>query len=114
MLNASTVTYGLNLATNDSVIAGLVVRSAAGNLPVGATCANDGICVTGNHNLIRGNYVGTNHTGLVAQGNGGDGIQIVGDGNVVGAPIRDTAMSSPPTTKTAWTWKATTTSCRAI
>lgn len=82
VINASNVAYGLDLQTNDSVIAGLVVRSAAGVAAGG--CYNDGICVTGNNNVIRGNYVGVGYLGLEPFGNDGDGIQIEGNENIVG------------------------------
>jgi hypothetical protein len=84
VINAANVAYGLDLQTNDSVITGLVVRSAAGPVAAGVTCDNGGICVTGDNNVLRGNYVGVGHAGQVALGNDGDGIHIEGDGNVVG------------------------------
>jgi len=76
---------------------GIVLSATASNSTVGGTLAAErnvisannlsGIYVTGNNNLVIGNYVGTNSSGAVAGvGNGGDGILINlgADGNTVG------------------------------
>jgi hypothetical protein len=84
VINASSVAYGLDLRTDDSVITGLVVQGAAGPVAAGVDCDNAGICVTGADNVISGNYVGVSLSGKAALGNNHEGVQIEGDGNVVG------------------------------
>lgn len=85
VLNASNVAFGLDLQADDSMIAGLVIRGAAGPV-AGAPCANDGLCVAGANNVIRGNYIGVGYAGMNPLGNNGGGIEVEGDGNTIGGP----------------------------
>ncbi|MFG1675354.1 hypothetical protein [Micromonospora sp. NPDC049282] len=85
VLNASNVAFGLDLRADDSLIAGLVIRGAAGPI-AGAPCANDGLCVAGANNVIRGNYIGVGYAGMNPLGNNGGGIEVEGDGNTIGGP----------------------------
>jgi hypothetical protein len=79
VIDASAASVGLELATNDSVVRGLVVQKAAGWLVA------DGIRVWGDRNRIEGNFVGTGAVGARdGSGNEGDGVQISGHDNVVG------------------------------
>ncbi|MCZ7436760.1 right-handed parallel beta-helix repeat-containing protein [Micromonospora sp. WMMC241] len=85
VLDASNVAFGLDLRADDSLIAGLVIRGAAGPV-AGASCANDGLCVAGADNVIRGNYIGVGYAGMNPLGNNGGGIEVEGDGNTIGGP----------------------------
>jgi hypothetical protein len=79
VVDASAATIGLEVATDDSVVRGLVIQNAGG-LFVG-----DGIRVWGDRNRIEGNFVGIGADGSAdGSGNDGDGVQISGDDNVVG------------------------------
>jgi hypothetical protein len=79
VIDANAASVGLELATNDSVVRGLVVQKAAGPLVA------DGIRVWGDRNRIEGNFVGTGADGAAdGSGNEGDGVQISGHDNVVG------------------------------
>ena len=69
--------HGLDVATGDSDIRGLVVQ----NVSVGT---GPGIKVTGDSNVISGNYLGTTDSGLQAAGNAGVGLDVRGNGNLVG------------------------------
>ena len=68
---------GIALEANDSEIRGLVVQNF--DDPV----AGAAIVVTGNRNVIAGNYTGTDVTGTLARGND-DGILVYGDDNIIG------------------------------
>nr|WP_092381764.1 right-handed parallel beta-helix repeat-containing protein [Micromonospora phaseoli] len=85
VLNASNVAFGIDLRADHSLIAGLVIRSAAGPV-AGAPCANDGLCVAGANNVIRGNHIGVGYAGMNPLGNNGGGIEVEGDGNTIGGP----------------------------
>jgi Periplasmic copper-binding protein (NosD) len=99
-IDAVNTTRALELATDDSVIQGVVVNESSG------AAAADGIQVTGDSNSLKGNYIGTDAAGaslgfwnlttgvaitgdqnLVAAGviaeSNGDGVAIAGDENVV-------------------------------
>ena len=78
VIDASAVNRGLELATDGSVVRGLVVQNAL----------DDGIRVQGDGNRITGNYVGTDADGVLAAGNTGDGIELTGHGNIVGGSTR--------------------------
>ncbi len=65
------------------------LRLAAGNTTVRGLAINrfsiDGIMIIGGGgNLIVGNHIGTDVTGLIDRGNSGDGIDIQSDGNIIG------------------------------
>lgn len=85
VIDAVNTTRGLRLDGSGSTVSGLVIRSAAATL-IGKPCASDGICVTGDRNIITGNYIGTGPDGMVAYPNLGDGIDIQGYDNIVGLP----------------------------
>jgi hypothetical protein len=63
---------GLLITSGSSVVRGIVIQSFGGN----------GIEISGpGGNLIEGNYIGTNAAGTAAQGNSGNGIQIIDSPN---------------------------------
>lgn len=78
---------GLELDAGGSTVAGLVVvnvgRTGASS---GGDCAGSGICVTGDGNTIRGNYVGLRSSGTATLGNAQSGVVVTGSDNVVGGP----------------------------
>lgn len=66
---------GLTINTASCVVRGLVINRFSGN----------GIVVSGNGNIIEGNFIGTNATGTFALGNTQDGVSIsAGSGNTIG------------------------------
>jgi hypothetical protein len=84
--------------------------SESGNNIVGGTSAADRNIISGNtgggvvvsgatatNNVIQGNYIGLDRTGTADLGNGGDGVsvQASASNNLIGAPRRPSAMSSP-------------------
>jgi hypothetical protein len=81
VIDAQQAANGLVLQTDGSLVRGLVVHTAGGAAPDGV-----GIRVEGDGNRLEGNYLGldgtNNNTFLF--GNQGDGVQIIGDENVVG------------------------------
>ena len=79
VLDATNTTRGLELNTDDSLVAGLVVRDSGG----------DGIEVNGDNNTLSGNYVGVIVTGASGAGNAGDGISVNGSQNTVGGAVAD-------------------------
>jgi hypothetical protein len=81
VINGTFMTTGLTIDTDDSVVSGLVIHSVAG---VGGDCGGAGICVRGNHNLIRGNYVGTGNAGAIALQNNDSGVIVLGIDNQLG------------------------------
>lgn len=74
VIDATATTRGLALAASGSVVRGLVVNNAG----------NDGITVTGSDNVIAGNYIGTDVTGMQAALNFGDGVVVNGGANRIG------------------------------
>jgi uncharacterized repeat protein (TIGR01451 family) len=69
------VADGLVINSASCVLRGLVINRFSGN----------GIVVSGNANIIEGNFIGTNATGTFALGNGQDGVSIAaGSGNTIG------------------------------
>jgi hypothetical protein len=81
VINGRNVTNGLVIDTDDSTVSGLVVHSVAG---IAGHCGGVGICVTGNRNVVRGNYVGVGNGGAGALANARQGVSVEGDDNVVG------------------------------
>ena len=65
---------GLTISAADSTVKGLIVSGFGG----------EGISVTGNDVVIQGNYIGTDSTGTVADGNTGDGIFVYSTDNTIG------------------------------
>lgn len=81
----------IGLGTDGSVIGngddGIAVTSSSSNITIGgsgvgegnviAGNTNDGVRITGSSDVgVRGNYVGTDSTGLIARGNGNHGINV--------------------------------------
>ena len=84
----------LGLATLANTGDGVQIAfSASGNTIGGNTAAHrniisgntgDGIEITGDNNMVEGNYIGTDVNGLIDRANGGDGIIISGNSNAIG------------------------------
>jgi hypothetical protein len=74
IIDGTNMTTGLDVATGSSAVSGLNIRNVRG----------PGIVVSGNNDIIRGNYVGTDETGTADLGNTGDGVLVDGTGNWVG------------------------------
>ena len=78
-IDAVNTSRALELLTDGSLVRGLVVKDSSG------AAAADGIRIQGDDNRIEGNYVGTNRFGeSLLMWNLTDGVEIVGNGNVVG------------------------------
>jgi hypothetical protein len=90
----------LNGSSAGSDASGLVI--AAGNTTVEGLIINqfgaDGIIVSGNNDVIAGNYIGTDATGTEALGNGNNGIWVMGgaQANQIGVNPRDADASAEP------------------
>lgn len=80
-INGTNMATGLTLQASDSVITGLVVNRAAGT---SGRCGGVGICVLGDRDTVRGNYVGIGHASKVAEPNLTDGIKVTGADDVIG------------------------------
>ena len=76
MIDATNSGSGLRLNGDGIEVRGLVIRDAV----------FDGIFVTGNNNVVAGNYLGTNSAGDAAQPNGQYGLHVDGNDNVIGGP----------------------------
>jgi CSLREA domain-containing protein len=72
---------GLTLNASESLIRGFIInRFTVGSQFTGG----NGIVVNGQHNLIAGNYLGTDRTGTLPAGNGGSGVLVNGSANRIG------------------------------
>jgi len=71
---------GLVIAHDGCTVRGLAVH---GFHPVNGSTGGDGLVVTGSQCVIAGNFIGTDPSGLVADGNT-EGVSIVGNGNRIG------------------------------
>ena len=73
---------GVYIATGSNTVGG----SVAGARNVISGNADEGILIAGGagSTVVRGNYIGTDATGMVALGNGSDGIHIQNAGNTIG------------------------------
>jgi hypothetical protein len=81
-IDAINTTRALELATDDSLIQGLVVHDSSN------ASVSDGIWVTGDGNRLEGNYVGTDTAGAtLGFQNLTTGVLITGTGNVVGGTL---------------------------
>jgi len=80
VIDASLISEGLQISTNDTTVRGLVIQDAV-NGPSGD---GDGISIDGDNNTIVGNYIGLTVGGDRAAGNEGRGVDVDGDGNVIG------------------------------
>ena len=76
VIDATNSGSGLRLNGDGIEVRGLVIRDAV----------FDGFFVTGNDNVVAGNYVGTNSDGDAKQPNGQYGVHVDGNRNVVGGP----------------------------
>lgn len=66
---------GLSISVGSSTVQGLVINRFA----------NEGILITlAGGNTIRGNYIGTDQTGLLDRGNLGNGLTVISSNNVIG------------------------------
>jgi CSLREA domain-containing protein len=65
---------GLAIGADNSVIKGLVVNGFS----------DSGVRIVGAHNVLSGNYIGTDVTGTVALGNTSCGVEIDGSNNTIG------------------------------
>jgi CSLREA domain-containing protein len=77
---------GLTLAASGNTVQGLVINRFAGA----------GVYITGNANVVRGNFIGTDVSGSVALGNGGNAVSVFdGADNTIGgtAPGERNVMS---------------------
>jgi titin len=75
--------YGLEVAGSNNTIGGTV--TAARNLI--ASSAHSGLTLDGPGNLVEGNFIGTDVSGMVALGNSADGVHVTGDNNVIGGTV---------------------------
>jgi titin len=72
--SAGGTAVGLQLASSNSTVRGLVISSFSAQ----------GIELTGSSNTIQGNFIGTDTTGTVAHGNTSFGVWVKAPGNVIG------------------------------
>ena len=72
--NAGANAVGLQLTTGFSTVRGLAVNGFDGG----------GLVLLGASNVIQGNFIGTDASGLVALGNGNDGIWVRSSANLIG------------------------------
>ncbi|MGI8694717.1 MAG: hypothetical protein ACR2JK_17760 [Geodermatophilaceae bacterium] len=77
VIDATALSRGLELLTDDSLVTGLVLRDAS----VGSA---SGIVIEGDDNVVAGNFIGVTANGEQSAGNSGYGVQISGGGNVGG------------------------------
>ena len=73
-INAGALANGLTINTSSCVVRGLVINRFSGN----------GIALSGNQNIVEGNYIGTNLTGTFALSNSLDGVSIAASSNTIG------------------------------
>ncbi len=71
---------GLTLASQGSIIRGLVIQHFSGN----------GVVIRGNANILESNTIGSDFRDPQNTGNGGNGILISGNNNIIGAPVPTT------------------------
>jgi hypothetical protein len=78
-LHAGPLADGLTMLASFSRVQGLVINRFEGN----------GIVVAALDDVVSGNYVGTDISGTIGLGNGGDGIFVTGVGAIVGGATQD-------------------------
>ncbi len=71
---------GITIASNDSIIRGLIITNFSGN----------GIVIQGNNNHLENNYIGTDPFGTPGKGNGLNGVVILGESNQIGGASSQT------------------------
>ena len=85
--NAGAGVNGLLITAGSSIIQGLAINRflrLSTSLP-GVFLGGHGILIQGNGgNTIRGNFIGTDASGMAALGNGADGVNITGTNNTIG------------------------------
>ncbi len=85
-------TDGLNITAGNSTVRGLVINNFS----------DDGIELSTNGgNTIETSFIGTDTTGTADEGNGGHGVRISGNDNVVGGPAPPSACQPEPCTQPA-------------
>ncbi|QDV32285.1 DUF11 domain-containing protein [Tautonia plasticadhaerens] len=72
--NIAGFAQGLRISTGQSTIRSLVINRFSA----------DGLSLAGDGNLVVGNFIGTDRTGMVDFGNGDDGIEILSRNNTIG------------------------------
>ena len=77
--NAGSDAVGLQLTTGFSTVRGLVINGFGGQ----------GLVLLGVSNVIQGNFIGTDVSGVLARGNGSDGIWVRSSGNLIGGTNAD-------------------------
>lgn len=80
VIDATGLSRGLRITTDDSLVTGLVIRDAD-------TGVGDGIDIVGDGNTIAGCYVGVAAPGEGAAGNTGFGVSVTGDSNLIGGTL---------------------------
>jgi hypothetical protein len=86
--------FGIWLRGNNNTVGG---NSSALTYAFNVISGNnkDGIILEGSGNVIRGNFIGTDDTGLIAVPNGGNGIQLrfgTAQNNIIGTDANDPAL----------------------
>jgi len=73
---------GINILNPDGTIKTRYGNVISGNL-------SNGVEITGDYNMVQGNFIGTDSSGNRAQGNFGDGVLIIAEGllNVIGGTV---------------------------
>jgi len=74
---------GLTIATNDSTVRGLIINRFQSNVN-GDVNAGSGIGITGNSNVVEGNFLGTDSSGTADLGNRNHGVFVSGGLNRIG------------------------------
>jgi parallel beta-helix repeat protein len=75
--------YGVLIDTDGN---GVGSSTVAGRNVISGNTA-DGVRVHGSVNIIEGNFIGVDPTGILPLGNGGSGVSLVGSGNTVGGTM---------------------------
>jgi hypothetical protein len=76
---AGALVDGLTVLASSSRVHGFVINRFGGA----------GVVLAGSADTLAGNYIGTDVTGIIELGNGGDGIRVTGLGNIVGGSDPD-------------------------
>ena len=96
--SAGSSANGLSITADNSTVRGLVIDQFG----------QDGIYLSGSGDVIQGNYIGTDVSGNNAQGNGNNGVDIVGGSTT--ALALTAVMLMPPTKETSFPATAATAS----
>lgn len=94
-INGSTAlinSNGLTIAANDSTVRELIINRFQSNVS-GDVNAGSGIGITGNSNVVEGNFLGIDSSGTVDLGNGSFGINVViSNTNIIGGTAAGRAI----------------------